>query len=130
MTDDIRTSDRHLPLLKVTGSFYICEPCLDGKGGECHTPGCVLWLNRAPDLQLRSNLEDHGCVISHAEAPTTTVSKEAKGLFAVRSQWCSRWCPTCEEMLGRPHREGCNWDPIAGPPSLDSDPKEPKGGEE
>lgn len=26
----------------------ICELCLDGKGGECHTPGCVFWCCPAP----------------------------------------------------------------------------------
>lgn len=34
----------------------ICELCLTGKGGECHVPGCVLWLNRAPDLALHPEL--------------------------------------------------------------------------
>lgn len=33
----------------------LCSLCLDGKGGECHTPGCALFLNRAPDLPLRNN---------------------------------------------------------------------------
>ena len=23
----------------------ICEPCLNGEGEECHTPGCALWLH-------------------------------------------------------------------------------------
>lgn len=31
----------------------LCDPCIDGEGGECHTPGCALWINRAPDLPLR-----------------------------------------------------------------------------
>lgn len=35
--------------------IWICDACLDGLGGECHTPGCTLWLNRAPDLSLRNN---------------------------------------------------------------------------
>ena len=34
-------------------TLLLCAPCLDGAGGECHTPGCVMWLNRAPDLPLR-----------------------------------------------------------------------------
>lgn len=37
-------------------SLWLCDDCLDGKGGECHTPGCAMWMNRAPDLQLRSKL--------------------------------------------------------------------------
>lgn len=27
----------------------LCEPCLLGEGGECHTPGCALWMSRGPD---------------------------------------------------------------------------------
>lgn len=32
--------------------IYLCDLCLGGAGGECHVPGCALWLNRAPDLPL------------------------------------------------------------------------------
>ena len=28
----------------------ICELCFGGAGGECHSPGCALFLNRAPDI--------------------------------------------------------------------------------
>jgi len=31
----------------------LCADCLDGKGGECHTPGCVLWAKSAPDVSIR-----------------------------------------------------------------------------
>lgn len=37
-------------------AFMLCDPCLDGAGGECHVPGCAMWLNRAPDLPLRDKL--------------------------------------------------------------------------
>jgi hypothetical protein len=30
----------------------LCGRCLNGEGGECHTPGCGFFLNRAPDLAL------------------------------------------------------------------------------
>jgi hypothetical protein len=30
----------------------LCSPCLNGAGGECHVPGCALWMNRAPDQPL------------------------------------------------------------------------------
>jgi hypothetical protein len=33
-----------------------CRRCLDGEGGECHTPGCALWLNRAPDVPMWGNV--------------------------------------------------------------------------
>ncbi len=38
-----------------TVTLDVCDDCLDGKGGECHTPGCVLWLNRAPDIPFRDH---------------------------------------------------------------------------
>jgi hypothetical protein len=34
---------------------WICDLCLDGAGGECHVPGCALFLNRAPDCTIRNN---------------------------------------------------------------------------
>lgn len=30
----------------------LCDLCLGGAGGECHTPGCALWMNRAPDMPV------------------------------------------------------------------------------
>lgn len=38
-------------------TLWLCSLCLDGAGGECHTPGCALWINRAPDLPLRNAVE-------------------------------------------------------------------------
>lgn len=35
--------------------MHLCDLCLNGEGGQCHTPGCALWINRAPDLSLRDN---------------------------------------------------------------------------
>lgn len=35
--------------------LWLCELCLDGKGGECHSPGCALFLNRAPDVGIRNS---------------------------------------------------------------------------
>lgn len=35
-----------------TVSLTLCGQCIMGAGGECHTPGCALWMNRAPDLPL------------------------------------------------------------------------------
>lgn len=32
----------------------ICEDCLEGKGSECHTPGCALYLHRV-DLPINEN---------------------------------------------------------------------------
>lgn len=36
----------------------ICTPCLDGAGGECHTPGCLFWICAAPDIPIRERAED------------------------------------------------------------------------
>lgn len=35
--------------------IIICEACLDGKGQECHTPGCALFLHRV-DLPIHPEL--------------------------------------------------------------------------
>lgn len=48
-----KTTPTYTPLYRVT--LTLCELCLDGKGGECHTPGCALWMNRSPDVPLRFN---------------------------------------------------------------------------
>ena len=39
-----------------TVTLTLCNACLDGKGGECHTPGCALWMNRAPDVSIRDKV--------------------------------------------------------------------------
>jgi hypothetical protein len=36
-------------------AINICQPCLDGEGQECHTPGCALWLHRV-DLPIDPNV--------------------------------------------------------------------------
>jgi hypothetical protein len=41
------------PHLNYVG-LAICDACLDGEGGECHTPGCALWLSTAPDIPIRN----------------------------------------------------------------------------
>ena len=38
----------------------ICEACLRGEGDECHTPGCLLWLCRCPDLNIAQRIIDYG----------------------------------------------------------------------
>lgn len=39
-----------IPVHRVT--LLLCEQCIDGVGGECHSPGCSLFLNRAPDIPI------------------------------------------------------------------------------
>lgn len=43
-----------------TVTLNVCALCLRGSGGECHTPGCAFWMNRAPDIPLtiQDNEED------------------------------------------------------------------------
>lgn len=52
----VANHDEPIGLHCVKGSFDICELCMKGAGGECHTPGCLFWINRAPDLPLRSHI--------------------------------------------------------------------------
>jgi hypothetical protein len=33
-------------------TLLLCPPCMNGGGGQCHSPGCSLYLNRAPDLPV------------------------------------------------------------------------------
>lgn len=45
------------PIMLKQIVIWICEPCLNGEGSECHTPGCALWLHRvdlpiAPELYI------------------------------------------------------------------------------
>ena len=35
--------------------IWLCQPCIDGEGEECHTPGCVLFLHRV-DLPIHEEL--------------------------------------------------------------------------
>ena len=38
-------------------TLHLCEACIYGQGGECHTPGCAFWMSSAPDLSIREALE-------------------------------------------------------------------------
>lgn len=37
--------------------IVLCNLCLNGKGGECHVPGCALWMSTAPDVPIREKAE-------------------------------------------------------------------------
>ena len=57
--------------------LVICDLCLNGKGGECHVPGCSFYLNRAPDLPLtpregESDLERYADLFALQERGATT----------------------------------------------------------
>lgn len=34
--------------LELVG-LMVCAGCLDGKGDECHTPGCLYWMQDVPE---------------------------------------------------------------------------------
>jgi hypothetical protein len=50
-------------------NILICEACLDGKGQECHTPGCALFLH-AVDLPIIPELYEIIEVIEVKEIET------------------------------------------------------------
>lgn len=56
MTDEEarRAGERHVEAAVHRVQLYLCDSCLDGKGGECHMPGCVFWFNQAPGMVIRS----------------------------------------------------------------------------
>lgn len=90
-------------LHKVT--LHLCSLCIDGAGGECHTPGCAMWLNRAPDLSLRG----HPCVLEidgqpgsayrAAFAQPAPAVPPCTGLTAV-------WCPVHGDCACPPNAQG------------------------
>ncbi len=52
-----------------TVMLRLCELCLGGAGGECHVPGCALWLNRAPDMAIHRELYEIVNVPSDGKGP-------------------------------------------------------------
>lgn len=43
-------SDDEPTLVRV--SLVLCSLCLSGAGGQCHMPGCALWMKAAPDVPI------------------------------------------------------------------------------
>lgn len=48
----------------------LCEECLKGVGDECHTPGCALFLHRAPDHEVTEELYEILDEIEYGEDET------------------------------------------------------------
>jgi len=42
----------------VTMELRICTLCLDGKAGECHSPGCMFWMCPAITAEQAQRLRD------------------------------------------------------------------------
>jgi len=51
--------------------IWVCSPCIDGEGQECHTPGCALFLHRV-DLPIHRELIE---VIEEHEVDSETGEK-------------------------------------------------------
>lgn len=71
MTSELRETEKlddDEPNVRLV-TVGLCELCIGGAGGECHTPGCILWLNRAPDLALHAEL------IEDASATTAELAR-------------------------------------------------------
>jgi hypothetical protein len=51
-------------LVRVT--LVLCIDCLRGAGGECHVPGCALYMNRAPDIPIADCCEAFIPLVEHA----------------------------------------------------------------
>lgn len=55
MTPKGTPDDNETTLVRVT--LVLCTLCLSGAGGECHVPGCALWMSSAPDIPLADKCE-------------------------------------------------------------------------
>lgn len=53
-------------LYRVT--LWLCGLCMTGKGGECHSPGCSLWINRAPDIPITHDADGRRIVLLPGDA--------------------------------------------------------------
>lgn len=45
--------------------LWLCDPCVDGKGSECHTPGCALFLH-AVDIPIMLAQVHRDEIVKHA----------------------------------------------------------------
>ncbi len=55
----------------------LCSLCLEGAGGECHVPGCALFLNRAPELAIDPHF--YRSIEANPTAPTFRAEFEWRG---------------------------------------------------
>lgn len=49
-----------IPELNIVDGMRLCSQCLDGKGGICHAPGCMLIRCTAPDIPIRESIIEQG----------------------------------------------------------------------
>lgn len=55
--DAYRSFEKGKAILE-TIACHICNFCLDGVGGECHTPGCLFWMHPAPEISIRDIVKE------------------------------------------------------------------------
>lgn len=55
----------------------VCQRCLDGEPGECHTPGCIQWLRGEIDGEMGERL-DFKNRYEYVEAYTARAVAEAR----------------------------------------------------
>jgi hypothetical protein len=76
------TQDPEIPVRLV--QLHLCDLCLDGAGGQCHVPGCALWIKSAPDISIRD-------LVTVIEPDTNDTAALAAGAQeALRWQWGDR----------------------------------------
>jgi hypothetical protein len=73
-------------------SVLLCDACMAGEGGECHTPGCALWLNRAPDIPVEGAQTGETQAERDAEAKALGfVAAKDEVTQAERRGYCKGW---------------------------------------
>ena len=44
------------PKLNIVNNIRMCDLCLDGEGGVCGVPGCIMCRSVAPDIPKREEI--------------------------------------------------------------------------
>ena len=89
-------------------TLTLCEACIEGAGGECHTPGCALWMNRAPDVPIQQAAYEPSPASERAPAVgPLSVGSAKRAVFDGVSGFCAHsgepiegefCCPECERI--------------------------------
>jgi hypothetical protein len=82
-------------------TLTMCSLCLNGEGGQCHTPGCAFWLKAAPDIPMYLEPRANGAHAMTTTAPAGHASPHFMRHPITDDDWCQ--CP-CDECCG--HVEG------------------------
>lgn len=88
----------------------MCELCLAGKGGECHTPGCLFCFLRQPA----------GLQWSWYELGETVATAQAQGRREGWEEPPGTFCKYCGQTLNLPTSRRNGWHDECWPPSPSS----------